>query len=295
MPRDSISIHDRFLLGTECDSQLARQLLDVAEDSIVASGRRGRLESIEWQGCRYARKVYLPTGPASLRGIARKFSLGLLRHWRWRRAFRSWRAMEAGVPIGLPLPIPWVLDTTGEEAVLISSWTPGEPIHHWVARCSHHGWRPSDQFRFCRWIGSRLLQVLSQGFDTRDLAPHNVLVSGPAEGPWELGIVDLDDATVGRVPSRHKLITALAQVGHLPPTISASMRMRAIDQVLTEDGDELLGPRRKAISDISNAVTRMALSKKRKMIAEGRNEPFAGWGLGADGLPLPFSGAAPRR
>ncbi len=291
MPRDSISIHDRVLLGAECDSQLARQLLDVAEDSIVASGRRGRLEAIEWQGCRYARKVYLPTGPTSLRRISR----GMLRRWRWQRAFRSWRAMEAGLRRGIPLPIPWVLDTTGEEAVLISSWTPGEPIHHWVARCSHHGWLPQDQFRFCRWIGSRLQQVLSQGFDTRDLAPHNVLVSGPAQGPWELGIVDLDDATVGRVPSRHKLITALAQVGHLPPTISASMRMRAIDQFLDEAGDALLGPRRKAISDISNAVKSMALSKKQKMIAEGRSESLAGWGLGADGLPVPFSGARPGR
>jgi hypothetical protein len=27
--------------------------------------------------------------------------------------------MEAGLRIGLPLPIPWVLDTTGEEAVLL--------------------------------------------------------------------------------------------------------------------------------------------------------------------------------
>ncbi|MDE0961312.1 MAG: hypothetical protein OSB09_11095, partial [Planctomycetota bacterium] len=223
------------------------------------------------------------------------FSQVMLRRWRWRRAFRSWRAMEAGSRIGLPVPTPWVLDTSAEAAVLISSWMPGAPIHHWAARRSHDGWLPRDQFRFCHWIGSTLQQVLSQGFDSGDLAPHNVLVNGPAQGPWELGIVDLDDATVGPIPSRQKLITALAQVGHLPPTISATMKMRAIDQFLEDAGDELLGTRAEAIADISTLVKKMALSKKQKMTAEGRTEPLAGWGLGSDGLPVPFSGAGPGR
>ncbi len=289
MPREANAIHAGVRLGEGCSPAHARELLQIPAHSVIASGRRGRLERIEWQGTRFARKVYLATSAAPIRVLASR----LPRRWRWARPLRSWRAMQLGVPLDLPLPRPLVLDTNRSRAVLISSWISGEPIHHWVARSSQSDWQPRDQFRFARWIGTRLQQVMALGFSTRDLAPHNVLVSGNLEGPWQLGIVDLDDALVGPTPSRRQLSHSLAQVGHLPPTISSTLLMRAMHAFLDEQGNTMLGEHRTAIADIAARIQHLQRIKRQRQANSGIVDPLAGWGLGEDGLPVPFPGARP--
>lgn len=289
MPREADAIHAGVRLGEGCSPALAQELLQVPALSVIASGRRGRLERIEWQGTLFARKVYLPTSATTIRALARR----LPRRWRWARPHRSWQAMQMGVPLNLPLPRPLVLDTNRSRAVLISSWVAGEPIHHWFARVSQTDWRPHDQFRFARWIGARLQQVMALGFSSRDLAPHNVLVSGDASGPWQLCIVDLDDALVGPVASRRQLSHSLAQVGHLPPTISPTLLMRSMHAFLDEQGNTMLGEHRTAIANISARILQFQRIKRERQRKRGIFDPLAGWGLGQDGLPVPFPGSRP--
>ncbi|MEE2856304.1 MAG: phosphotransferase [Planctomycetota bacterium] len=287
VPREADAIDAGIRLGEGCSPHLAQELLQLPALSVIASGRRGRLERIEWQGTPYARKVYLPTSATPIRVLARR----LPRRWRWARPHRSWQAMLLGVPLDLPLPRPLVLDTNRSRAVLISSWVAGEPIHHWFARSSQSDWPPRDQFRFARWIGARLQQVTALGFSSRDLAPHNVLVSGDPEGPWQLGIVDLDDAVVGPAPSRRQLSHSLAQVGHLPPTISSTLLMRAMHAFLDEQENEMLGEHRNSIADIAARIHQLQRIKRERQARSGTFDPLAGWGLGEDGLPVPFTGA----
>jgi len=287
VPRDSDTIHGAVRRARDCSAQLGQALLEVPAQSIIASGRRGRLEKIEWDGVHFARKVYHPTSPRRLQWLTRRMP----RRLRWDRAFRSWQVMARGLEMGLPLPSPLILDTSGRDAVLVSSWMEGEPVHHWYARSDIGGWELADRHRFARWFGTRLHEVLSTGFTTGDLAPHNVLVSGSPGGPWNFGIVDLDDAQIRPSPSRERIIEMLGQVGHLPPTISSMMRCRALAAFFEEDEGHIVGDRQQTFTEISARVEEHDLRKHRRMTHRGRVDPMAGWGLGDDGLPVPFVGA----
>lgn len=287
MPRDTLAIHDKIVLGSKISFELAKNLLEAPAAWIIAEGRRGRLERIDWQGKHFARKIYRVTSPAPFHPLLKLVP----RLLRWSRARRSWQSMQRGLNYGLPLPEPIALHEKNDEAVLISSWISGEPLHHWHARSLQSHWKPLDEFRFARWFGSELSRVLTGGLTTRDLAPHNVLVDGPPEGPWKLGIVDLDDSRVGSAPGRQRVVHSLAQVGHLPPTISRTLKWRAIDSFLQEGGRKLVGDRRKAIEEISTNISRLDQLKAEKLLRLGLTGPLDGWGLDEEGLPVPFVGA----
>ncbi len=286
MPRDSPSIHDEILLGSDIAPELASKLLEIPAAWIIAEGRRGRLERIDWQGQQYARKIYHATSPAPFHPF-----LPLLPGiFRWGRARRSWQSMTDGPPRQLPIPKPLVMVEKPHCAILISSWITGEPIHHWHARVIQNRWPLSDQFRFARWLGKELHRTFSSGLLTRDLAPHNVLIDGPIEGPWQLGIVDLDDSRVGSPPTRQQIIHSLAQIGHLPPTIDRTLKWRTIEAFLDAGGTSLVGDRKKAIKEISIGIDRFAQEKIRRLLQKGKTDPRAGWGLDSAGIPVPFVG-----
>ncbi len=287
MPRDSHSIHGKLMAGPGVSVELARNLMEVPAAWIIAEGRRGRLERIEWQGTSYARKIYRVTSPAPLHPFLRLVP-GLVR---WSRARRSWQSMHRGLHKQLPLPEPIALQEKRDGAILISSWIRGEPLHHWHARALQEGLKAVDEFRFARWIGAELGRVLIGGLSTRDLAPQNVLIDGPPEGPWKFSIVDLDDSRVGSAPARQRVVHSLAQVGHLPPTITRTLKWRAIESFLMDGGLELVGDRRRAIEEISASITRLDHLKAQRQIRKGRPGPMAGWGIDEHGLPVPFAGA----
>jgi len=287
VPRDSHSIHGKIVLGSGISTELATNLLEAPAAWIIAEGRRGRLERIDWQGQHYARKIYRVTSPASLQPF-----LGLVPGlFRWGRARRSWQSMQRGIHSGLPLPEPVALQERTDGATLICSWIPGEPLHHWHARSLQKQWKAVDEFRFARWIGSELKRALAGGLNTRDLAPHNVLIDGPPEGPWKLGIVDLDDSRVGSPPARQRVLHSLAQIGHLPPTIARTLKWRAIEAFFSDGGNELVGDRRTAIEEISANISRLDQLKAKRLLERGKTGPLAGWGLDEQGLPVPFVGA----
>ncbi|MGE4633083.1 MAG: phosphotransferase [Planctomycetota bacterium] len=286
MPRESRSIHGKILLGEGISIEVARNLMETPAEWIIAEGRRGRLERIGWQGQTYARKIYSATSPPSFHPFVQLLP-GV---FRWRRARRSWRSMQLGKRKGVPLPVPVALEEQADRAILISSWIRGEPLHHWHARALQHNWKPADEFRFARWIGKELQRALAGGLATRDLSPYNVLVDGPPEGPWSFGIVDLDDSSIGSPPRRLQTLHSLAQIGHLPPTISRTLKWRAIDAFLEAGGSELVGDRRKAIEDLSENIKQLDQSKTKRQFQKGMTGALAGWGLDEKGLPLPFIG-----
>ena len=308
MPRDRSSIHGHIFRAAPVSLEQGRKLLESPAIRIVSEGRRGRLEHIEVDGVAYARKVYKIT-KKSLHGTAVKLLPAFMR---WGRVRRSWNAMLKGAESGLPIPRPFVRSENRESACLVSSWVPGEPLHHWHARHLHEDSGVEWQILFSRWLGQQLFHLFHKGFRTRDLAPNNVMISGDRNGPWSLNIVDLDEARVGMCPKGEsgvdQVMHSLAQIGHLPPTVSPRIRWRCLISFLEAGGttwaDESgeysasstdfmsrRNSRKQLLRNAQQRPHRFDHPKEEGLLRQGRTARYAGWGLDDEGLPVPFDGA----
>ena len=145
---------------------------------------------------------------------------------------------------------------------------------------------------FLRSIADTLVELWNAGLSTTDLAPQNVLVGRSAAG-WRAILVDLDDVRIVDRISTAQVRENLAQLGHLPPSISSTTRLRFWRYFLAAGGGALLQgnrgtlePRRR-LAEIADRITRLAREKTHRLNARGLLEHrFSGWGLDAEGRPL---------
>ncbi len=308
MPREASSVHGKIFLPPGVDGEFAHHLLELPATRVVAEGRRGRLEQIDDSGVLYARKIYKVT-KKSLHGTAVRCLPAFMR---WGRARRSWRAMLRAEESGLPLPRAFARRENRQQAQLVCSWIPGEPLHHWHARRLIDDPDETWQRNFSVWIGEQLFQLLDRGFCTRDLSPNNVMIEGSSDGPWQFHVVDLDEVRIQRTTEGEnfidQVIHSLSQIGHLPPTISGQMRLRALHSFLKAGGvrwaidqgefsisshsfvDERKA-QKKFIRQVIQGVLRFDQRKAEHLKREGRTGRYAGWGLDERGIPVPFDGA----
>ena len=308
MPRDTSPVHGNIFLAPGIDSQLAHQLLDTPARRVIAEGRRGRLEEVCHDGTSYARKVYRVT-KKSIHGTAVSWMPAFMR---WGRVRRSWKAMLEGKKRAMPLPRVLCRSENRRQARLVTTWIPGEPLHHWHARQLQQSDDDSWQRSFAEWIGPQLYQLFDAGMTTRDLSPNNVLITGPTAGPWQFHLVDLDEARLQRFTDGEsfidQVIYSLSQVGHLPSTISPRVKLRALIAFLEAggqrwaDGQAEFSPRstsffdrraarKKFMRQVIDGVLRFDRRKEKQLKKAGRTGRYAGWGLDDDGLPVPFDGA----
>lgn len=308
MPRDTSPVHGNIFLAPGMDEQLAHQLLEGPASRIVAEGRRGRLEEVRHEGTSYARKVYRVT-KKSIHGTAVRWLPAFMR---WGRVRRSWNAMLQGQEKNLPLPRALCRSENRHQARLVTTWIPGEPLHHWHARQLQQSTDQHWQQDFAEWFGPQLCQLFASGLTTRDLSPNNVLISGTTSGPWQFHLVDLDEARVLRFAEGEsfvdQVIYSLSQIGHLPPTISADLKLRALSSFLESGGQRWaedqaeFSPgatpfirrrkaRKKFMRQVIQGVLRFDRRKEKEMKAAGRTARYAGWGLDDDGIPVPFDGS----
>ena len=308
VPRDTSSVHGKIYLAPETPPDLAHPLLNLPATRIVAEGRRGRLEEVQHGGISYARKVYRVT-KKSIHGTTVRLLPAFMR---WGRVRRSWNAMLRGEEVGLPLPKIICRSENRHQARLVTSWIPGEPLHHWHSRHLQQDPDETWQIRFAEWIGPQLYQLFASGLTTRDLSPNNVLIAGPISGPWQFHLVDLDEARVVRMTEGEsfidQVIHSLSQIGHLPTTVSPSFKRRALISFLEAggqrwaDGQAGFSPRstsfidrrqarKKFMRQVITGVRDRDLRKEKQLKKAGRIGRFAGWGLDDDGIPRPFEGA----
>ncbi|HIA27230.1 MAG TPA: hypothetical protein EYN79_03790 [Planctomycetes bacterium] len=284
MPRSTVGVHDRLTEAPGIDLSLARQVLATPATETIKENRRGRVDRVEIDGEFFARKHY------PLRG-ARRWLPFLSPS---SRARRSWQAARAGSKLGLPLPEPICLFEGRKETVLVSRWFDGEQFHIWHARRIQQGdIEFNSEVELFRWLGRSIAEVFTGGFRCSDMAPQNLVLAGHPEGPWSFALVDLDDATVDRCPSPQEIEVSLAQLAHLPPTVSSTCLKRALDSFLAAGGSQLLAlPEGKAAlrnleQRIANEVSRLQQAKESRMHAK-EQEPhrFSGWGLDRSGFPI---------
>lgn len=308
LPRETSPVHGKIFLAPGMDAELGTRLLQLPAIRIISEGRRGRLEQVEEAGVPYARKVYRVT-KKSIHGTAVRCLPAFMR---WGRARRSWRAMIQGEAKGLPLPRALSRIENRQQARLVTTWIPGEPLHLWHARQLQRDPSEEWQRQFADWLGQQLHKIFASGLATRDLSPNNVLIAGELKGPWQFHVVDLDEARIQQYAEGEtfidQVIYSLSQVGHLPPTISPSLRMRALFSFLRnggqrwaeDQGDFSLTStthknskraRKKFIRQIVEGVQRFDRRKEQHLLKAGRTGRYAGWGLDDEGCPLPYEGA----
>lgn len=276
-------VHVRLTEAPGVDPSLARKILDAPATETVKENRRGRVVRVEIDGESYARKHY------PLRGARRWLPFVSPSA----RARRSWRAAEIASKLPLPLPEPICLLEGKKEAILVCRWFDGEPLHIWHARHLAEGNLDSrSEKALFVWLGQSMAEIFAAGFRSCDMAPQNLVLTGDPGGPWSLALVDLDDAFIDRSPTAREIEVSLAQLAHLPPTVSSTCLKRALDSFLEAGGSRLLSTsggstaRRKLERRISGQVLRLKRAKDGRMqIKEKDPHRFSGWGLDRSGFP----------
>ena len=256
--------------------ELARAILEAPVLREIHGNRRGVVVEVAVDGEHYARKHYRARGLLRFRAIT--------------PARRSWELLSRRQ---LPLPEAVCFTTDGPDAaVLVTRWFDGDHIHlaHAAAQDQLRDLISLDEF--LRSIADSLVQLLKAGFATSDLAPQNVLVRRNATG-WQAILVDLDDVRLVDRISPAQVIENLAQLGHLPPSISSTTRLRFWRYFLAAGGESFLrGNRgkfepRRPLEEITERIDRLAREKSIRLKAKGLLEHrYSGWGLDADGRPL---------
>ena len=256
--------------------ELAQAILEAPVLREIHGNRRGVVVEVTVDGDRYARKHYRARGLLRSRAIA--------------PARRSWELISRRQ---LPLPEAVCFTTEGPDAaVLVTRWFDGDQIHlaHAAARDELRDLGALEEF--LRSIADTLVELWNAGLSTTDLAPQNVLVGRSAAG-WRAILVDLDDVRIVDRISTAQVRENLAQLGHLPPSISSTTRLRFWRYFLAAGGGALLQgnrgtlePRRR-LAEIADRITRLAREKSHRLNARGLLEHrFSGWGLDAEGRPL---------
>ncbi len=265
-------------LAPGTDPELVHRLLAAPAIRVVHRNRRGAVVEIQDGDARFARKHYhghwLPP-------------LAILRR---SPALRAWQILLRGDDRGLPLPDPVCLGRSVSGSVLITRWFEGDHLHKVHARHrSRFAANRAELDRFLGAIADAVVALIRGGLETRDLAPQNLLVGEIPQG-WRAVLVDLDDARlVDRVPAG-RIIESLAQLGHLPPTISARERIRLFDLFIERGGSTLLEgtgiTRIELRRDLAGRIANLTRRKEERLRARGATDhPFAGWGLDRDGQP----------
>ena len=272
-------------LAPGVSARVAEGILVAQPVRIIHENRRSTVAEIEWQGERYARKVY--------RARSR-----LLAPFLPCPARRSWELLTAGVTRELPFPDPIALigrprSLSGRRGpVVITRWFDGDHLHLTHARERERLENPAESRAFADAIARALVSLYSAGLETSDLAPQNLLV-GRIEGSWRACLVDLDDVALDKAIEPDAIIENLAQLGHLPSTISPRARRRGLDRFLDLGGRALLegwlgeNSERELVATIAQRIAEFATAKGERLRARGADEhEHSGFGLDAAGNPI---------
>ena len=260
---------------------LATHLVTATPTRVIHRNRRSTVAEIVVDGEHFARKTYrtrLPL-PPPFPSPAR----------------HTWKLLMRGREEGLPFPEPIAFADAkwGGRATVITRWFPGDHLHLTHARHREELREPAARRAFATAVGEGLVTLFRAGLRTRDLAPQNLLVAGGAGEPWRVCLVDLDDAQLGGSVRPERIIECLAQLGHLPATISAGERLLGLQCFLDAGGEEFLA---EWIEKNGRAALRQTLveridlltdAKQKRLEARGAaDHPYAGFGLDAEGNPV---------
>ena len=270
-----------MFVAPSCSRSLATHLVTATPKRVIHENRRSTVAEIVVDGEHFARKTYRPRLP-----LPRPFP-SPARH--------TWKLLLRGQAEGLPFPEPVAFADAkwGGRATVITRWFSGDHLHLTHARARAELTDSAAQRDFAKAIGEGLVTLFRAGLRTSDLAPQNLLVAGGAGSPWRVCLVDLDDAQLGRTVRGEQIIESLAQLGHLPATISARERLLGLHCFLQAGGEELLADWLEKNSvvalreTLAERIGALTVAKQKRLEARGAaDHPYAGFGLDAEGNPV---------
>lgn len=281
MPAEVVEVHGerRVRRSAGVDGALVEAVLAAPALRTMHENRRGSVVEVAVGPDRFARKEYRPPRLARFRSSP---------------ARRSWRTLLEGSERALPLPAPVCLvEQRDGTTTLVTRWCDGDHIH--LVHAGERAGRlaaPAERRRFAAAIAGTVATLLEAGVRTADLAPQNILVHHDGDR-WTAVLVDLDDVRfVDRVPPSH-VLENLAQLGHLPPTVPATDRLRGLRSFLECGGRAVLAAwlarhgERALVRELGRRIARLEREKRDRLERKGAaDHPYAGWGLREDGSPV---------
>ena len=264
------------------DRRLVGQILTADPVRVIHRNRRSTVAEVSVGGSTFARKTYRPR-------------VAVLDRWGPSPARRTWRLLLEGHDRGLPLPEPIAFAPArrGHRAVVVTRWFAGDHLHKTHARERERLRDPAERARFASAVVDALVALFGAGMRTRDLAPQNLLVGRRGDG-WGACLVDLDDVRLAGPPRPATIIESLAQLGHLPATVTARERLLGLRLFLERGGRELLAgwidehSERALRDEIAARVDALAAAKHERLLArDAAHHAYSGFGLDSDGNPMP--------
>ena len=273
------------LLAPGISSRVAEGLLVAQPIRIIHENHRSKVAEVELRGERFARKVYRARSP-------------FLAPFLPCPARRTWNLLLRGAEKGLPFPAPIAFVgrplslSRRRGAVVITRWFNGDHLHLTHARERVRLADPLERREFAAAIADAQVALYSAGVRTTDLAPQNLLV-GRIDGAWRACLVDLDDVELDAAVDAAAIIENLAQLGHLPETITPRERLLGLQLFLERGGALLLEEWIAEHSEnelrrtIAERITEFSSAKKERLRTRGADDhAHSGFGLDADGNPI---------